>query len=107
MNKKLNSKIYSNAKQKYKRLINRECPAFGNTLLGTVILTNFENMKDKIEVSVVLADAKNPAIKNIGKSDTLGGAKKIKDKRRIQPNQRLWIGKYVNGVLRESFQHCT
>ena len=60
-------------------------------------------MKDKIEYSVVLADAKNPAIKHVGKSDTLGGAKKIRDKMRIQPTQRLWIGKYVNGVLRESF----
>ena len=68
-----------------------------------MLLTNFEKMKDKIEYSVVLADSKNPAIKHIGKSDTLGGAKKIRDKRKIQSNQRLWIGKYVNGVLQESF----
>lgn len=60
-------------------------------------------MKDKIEYCVILGDAKNPAIKHIGKSDTLSGANKIKENRRIQPNQRLWIGKYVNGVLRESF----
>ena len=60
-------------------------------------------MKEQIEYSVILADNKNPAIKHVGKSDTLSGAKKIKEKRKIQPNQKLWIGKYVNGVLRESF----
>ena len=78
-------------------------PAETKLMLGAVLLTNFEKMKDKIEYSVVLADSKNPAIKHIGKSDTLGGAKKIRDKRKIQSNQRLWIGKYVNGVLQESF----
>ena len=67
------------------------------------MLVKLLEMKDKIEYSVVLADSKNPAIKHIGKSETLGGAKKIRDKRKIQPNQRLWIGKYVNGVLKESF----
>jgi hypothetical protein len=61
-------------------------------------------MKDKVVYSVILADAKNPAIKHIGESDTLGGAKKLRDRRRIQPNQKLWIGKYVNGVLHESFE---
>lgn len=60
-------------------------------------------MKDKIEYSVVLADAKNPAIKHIGKSDTLSGAEKIRDKRHIQSKQFIWIGKYVNGVLQQSF----
>jgi hypothetical protein len=57
----------------------------------------------EIEYIVVLADVKNPAIKHIGKSDTLAGAKKIRNKRRIGAKQRLWIGKYVNGVLRESY----
>lgn len=60
-------------------------------------------MKNKIVYSVILADSKNPAIKHIGKSDTLEGAKKIRDKRKIQPNQGLWIGKYVNGILIEAF----
>lgn len=32
----------------YKRLFNRECPAFGNTLLGAVLLTNSNKMNDKI-----------------------------------------------------------
>jgi len=61
-------------------------------------------MKDKIEFSVILADKKNPAIKHVGKSETLAGAEKIKAKRNIQPRQHLWIGKYVNGVLKESFE---
>jgi hypothetical protein len=60
-------------------------------------------MEDKIEYSVILADDKNPAIKHIGKSNTLSGAYEIMSKRRTQPNQRLWIGKYVNGILRESY----
>lgn len=60
-------------------------------------------MKDKIEYSVVLANTKNQVIKHVGKSYTLGGAKKIRENRRILPNQILWIGKYVNGVLKESF----
>ena len=60
-------------------------------------------MKDSIVYRVVLADSRNPAIKHIGNSDTLGGARKIRDKRKIQPGQRLWIGKYVNGLLTEDF----
>lgn len=60
-------------------------------------------MKQKIEYSVILADNKNPAIKHVGSSDTLSGANKIKTKRNILPNQHLWIGKYVNGILSESF----
>lgn len=61
-------------------------------------------MKDKVKYSVVLGDNKNPAIKHVGESETLSGARKIKEKRRIQPNQRLWIGKYVNGVLKEGYE---
>jgi hypothetical protein len=61
-------------------------------------------MKDQTVYSVILADKKNPAIKHIGKSDTLGGAQKIKTKRTVRPEQHLWIGKYVNGVLKESFE---
>lgn len=60
-------------------------------------------MKDKIEFTVMLADKKNPAIKPVGKSDTLSGARDIKTKRKIQSNQKLWIGKYVNGILTESY----
>ena len=61
-------------------------------------------MGDRIKYIVQLADKKNPAIKSIGQPcDTLSEAEKIRNKRKIQPNQHLWIGKYVNGVLRESY----
>jgi len=60
-------------------------------------------MKEKIEYCVILGDEKRPAIKHIGKHNTLAGANKIREKRRIQPNQKLWIGKYVNGFLMETF----
>ena len=39
----------TNTQQKYKRLINRECPAFGNTLLGAVLLINLKIMIKIIE----------------------------------------------------------
>ncbi len=57
----------------------------------------------KTYYSVILANKKNPSIKHIGKSETLNGAKAIKEKRKIQPNQWLWIGMYVDGILRESY----
>jgi hypothetical protein len=30
-------------------------------------------------------------------------ANSIRDKRKIQPNQHIWIGKYVNGILKDSY----
>ena len=52
-------------------------------------------MKEKIEYSVVLADNKNPAIKHVGKSDTLSGAKKIKEKRKIIKAVAIWKNKFM------------
>jgi hypothetical protein len=60
-------------------------------------------MNSNIIYSVILADTKNPAIKHIGKSTTLKEANSIRDKRKIQPNQHIWIGKYVNGILKDSY----
>ncbi|HRS19951.1 MAG TPA: hypothetical protein P5243_10635 [Bacteroidales bacterium] len=56
-------------------------------------------MEEKVEYCVVLEEK---TIRFIGKTNTLLEAKKIKEKRKLQPNQKLWIGKYVNGVLQES-----
>ena len=55
--------------------------------------------------SVVLSDEKRVVIKHIGKSTTLEGARKIKSKRKIQPNQSIWIGEYdENGVLQNYYK---
>lgn len=60
-------------------------------------------MKNKIEYSVILGDDKNPCIKHVGKSSSLNEAKNIAKNRKILPNQYLWIGKYVNGILEKKF----
>jgi len=59
-------------------------------------------MKDSIKFYVQLSSPKK-LIKAVGIFDSLKDAKAYRDKRKTQPNQTLWIGKYVNGVLAETY----
>lgn len=60
-------------------------------------------MKDKVEFSLVLSKG-NKVIKHIGSYLTLKEAMEKKDKRAIMPNQNIWIGKYINGILNETYK---
>ena len=65
----------------------------------------FKTKKQNIDpyYSVILANEKTPCVKHIGRSDTLKGARKIKEGKKLLNGQRIWICKYTNGMLTESF----
>lgn len=54
------------------------------------------------EYYLQLSDKKKGYIKSIGNSENLGDMIKLKAKRKIQPNQYMWIGVYINGILQRS-----
>jgi hypothetical protein len=60
-------------------------------------------MKDEIVYHVILSVKNNIAKKRIARVASLKEAKDIRNRRHILPNQKLWIGKYVNGILDETF----
>ena len=60
-------------------------------------------MKDKVEFSLVLSKG-NKVIKHIGSYSTLKEAMEKKYKRVVMPNQNIWIGKYINGILNETYK---